>query len=69
MALPREMYGVPERWLMLRGEDCTHCRHLAPWSMGGRKVVACDNKDAPAKKRERAPESRCHRWEPKKDGA
>lgn len=62
MALPREMYGDPERWLTMRGEDCTNCRHLAPWSVGGKAITVCDNKDAPAKKRERAPESRCWLW-------
>lgn len=69
MALPREMYGNPERWLMMRGEDCTHCKHLAPWSMGGRSALICDNKDAPTKKRENAPASRCSEWKHKQQEA
>lgn len=69
MALPREMYGDPERWLTMRGEDCTNCKHLAPWSMGGKTVTVCDNQQAPEKKRKAAPASRCHKWEHKQQEA
>lgn len=62
MALPREMYGDPERWLTMRGEDCTNCKSLAPWSVGGKTVTVCDNQQAPEKKRKNAPQSRCHLW-------
>lgn len=58
-------YMDPARVLEIKGEDCTHCKHLAPWSVGGKTVTVCDNKDAPEKKRKAAPASRCHQWEHK----
>lgn len=58
-------YMDPARVLEIRGEDCTNCKSLGDWSIGGSSVTACTNKDAPAKKREGAPASRCHKWEHK----
>lgn len=57
--------GDPLEVLIRKGQDCTHCRHLAPWSVGGKTVTACDNKDAPEKKRKAAPASRCSEWKHK----
>lgn len=61
----RYEYGDPAKVLEIKGEDCTNCKHLAPWSMGGRSVLICDNQQAPEKKRKAAPASRCSEWKHK----
>lgn len=58
----RYEYRDPLEVLIRKGEDCTNCQHLSKWRLGGELVTACDNAKAPAKKRERAPESRCCLW-------
>lgn len=55
-------YGDPARALEIRGEDCTNCKHLAKWKLNGVAMTMCDNMKAPAKKRQNAPERRCHLW-------
>lgn len=65
----RYEYGDPARVLEIKGEDCTHCKSLKSWSLGGRSVVVCENDRAPEKKRKNAPQSRCPEWRHEKQGA
>lgn len=58
-------YLDPARVLEIKGEDCTNCKSLGIWIFNGTTMTACDNMDAPDKKRENAPVSRCHKWEHK----
>ena len=62
VCMRRYEFGDPARVLEMRGEDCTHCKSLAPWSMGGKSVLICENRQAPEKKCKNAPQSRCHLW-------
>lgn len=62
MAMRRYEYMDPAKVLEIKGEDCTNCKSLAPWSVGGKTVTVCDNQQAPEKKRKNAPQSRCHLW-------
>lgn len=55
-------FGDPARVLEIRGEDCDNCVSLGEWHLGGSSVTACTNEDAPQKKRENAPASRCFLW-------
>lgn len=56
-------YGDPAKVLEMRGEDCTHCRHLGRWNVAGEMVTTCTNKQAPEKKRKAAPAKRCDQWQ------
>lgn len=55
-------YMDPARVLEIRGEDCDNCVSLKRDKVFVEWIKFCDNHDAPAEKRENAPESRCYLW-------